>query len=667
MKNFEILFNEIGDAMFLHDFEGSILKVNNYACERLGYSKEEFASMNISDFASIDILQNWNSRIEIIRKNGQLCFETSYLTKDGQYIDVEIISKVIKIENNFFVLTSGRDISIRKKYEHQLTEARNIAEEGRFELETIFDKVPTTIILFDEDSRITRINNKGIIDFKVDKENLKNKRIGEVINCLDINNRAVKCDYSNSCLNCHLSEVINNTINQNINYSKEEIKISLMQENKVVEKTLLISTTLLKKNGKNTYLATIDDITSRKQMELELIAAKEIAEESEKLKTSFLLNINHEIRTPLNGILGFISIFERDDSNLTKEERLSFIDLMTKSGERLIDTLNNLVEVSQLDRQDYILSEEKVHLSKEMQVFVREQEELFKHTNILLEYEIDSEIEELYLTVDKVKLIQILKNLVNIAFKFSQKGSVKISVTKSSSKLVFFVKDSGIGIDPKYKDCIYEPFRQIESGLTRAYEGNGLGLTIVKKLVEKLGGNIWFNSELGKGTTFYFSVPIKTANIEKVTPRKLTNQEFDKLKLSGKKILIAEDEIDNYRFLEAVLSNQGCKLVHAYNGKEAVEAFMSDTSFDLIIMDIKMPIMDGLEATHKIKTIESNVPIIGYSAYVLNGERQKALEAGCVDYLEKPVTSEEILTIIEKYIQPSENLVISKFESGFKN
>ena len=162
MKNFELLFNEISDAMFLHDFEGNILKVNDYACERLGYSKEEFASMNISDFAPDDIITNWQKRIEIIKQRRKIyVLKPLIITKDNQLIYVEIVSKIIELENKLLVLSSGRDISKRKNYEIQLEESRNIAEDNELELKAIFNKVPSTIILFDEDSRIIRINQKG--------------------------------------------------------------------------------------------------------------------------------------------------------------------------------------------------------------------------------------------------------------------------------------------------------------------------------------------------------------------------------------------------------------------------------------------------------------------------------------------------------------------------
>jgi PAS domain S-box-containing protein len=655
-KKFELLFNELNDAMFLHDFDGNILKVNDYACRRLGYSREEFASMNIGDFASDDIISNWKERIEIIKRQKNFTFETTYITKYNQLIYVEIVSKLIEIDNKTLVLSSGRDISKRKNYEMRLKESRNIAAENELELNTIFNKAPSTIILFDEESRIIRINHKGILKFNVDDENLINKRIGDILNCESTRNRTINCGFASACIKCQLSEIIRNTITQKAEYNKKEISIELLRDGVSTNKTLLISTAFLKKNGQNTYLATIDDITSRKQMELELIAAKEKAEESEKLKSAFLNNISHEIRTPLNGILGFINFFEDDSYNYSKEEKTEFIRIMRESGERLVNTVTDLVEVSKLDSGIHTLCEEKVELINELQAFVNEQKVRFANTTILFESEIDPALKNQTIVIDKIKLFQILKNLINNALKFTSQGKVCLSAKTKNTNLIFSVEDTGIGIDPKYQDAIFEPFRQADSGLCRTYDGNGLGLTIAKKLAGKLGGDIWFESESGKGTTFFFSVPlhiIKSTNTHSVHQR---NGASPNLKLAGKKILIAEDEMSNYVLLEAILKKEQCQLVHASNGKEAVDIFSKDPSFDIIIMDIKMPVMDGLEATSKIKAIRKEVPIVAYSAYVFNEEKQKAIEAGCIDFLSKPVGKEQILKTIEKHILSSSEL-----------
>lgn len=509
MKKFEILFNEISDALFLHDFDGNILKVNNYACKRLGYSKQEFLAMNVGDFASEDILQNWETRIEAIKKNGQYRFETSYVTKNKQQLAVEIVSKIIRVGKRELILSSGHDITKRKNYEHQLIESQKIAQENEFELKSIFDKVPSTIMLFDEKSRIIRINEKGILKFNVDASDLEQKKIGDVINCLATQNRNLKCGVSEFCLKCQLANIIDQTVNKKVEFTKKEFSVSIVQKNKTIEKTMLISTAILQKRNQNMFLATIDDITSQKQMERELILAKEKAEESERLKTAFLNSISHEIRTPLNGILGFVDLFDDESYNFSKEEKRNFIAMMHKSGDRLINTVTNLVEVAKLQSGTQPIEEEQVEIYKELQIFVSEQRMQFANPAISFEFQIDVTLENQLVVIDKLKMYQILKNLLNNAFKFTSKGRVKLSVSLENTNLVFMVEDTGIGIDSKYKDCIYEPFRQADAGLNRAFDGNGLGLTIAKKLVDKLGGNIWFESEIEKGTIFYFSVPLK--------------------------------------------------------------------------------------------------------------------------------------------------------------
>lgn len=649
LKKFELLFNELSDAMFLHDFEGNILKVNKYACERLGYSKEEFELMSVRDFASEDILKNWETRIARIKDKGRFSFETTYFTKNHEQLNVEIISKIITIDSKGLVLSSGRDITKRKNYEKQLIELQKVTKENEFELNTIFNKAPFTMILIDEDSKVLRVNQKGLLKFGYGVNHIVDERIGNVINCAKTKDASTICGFSESCLKCQLAEILKNTISKNAEYNKKEITIDLIENGVEVKKTMLISTSFLKKNGKRTYLATIDDITARKKMELDLVAAKEKAEESEKLKTAFLNNISHEIRTPLNGILGFVDFFDDDNYNFSKEEKKKFVDTMRNSGDRLINTVTDLVEASKLDCGILTPTEDEVELYKELQIFVKEQKSRFENPNILFDHEIDPFLKNKQIVIDKTKLFQILKYLVNNAYKFTSHGKVELTTEVKSNTLIFSVADTGVGIDPKYKDSIYEPFRQAELTEGRIHEGTGLGLTISKKLVDKLGGNIWFDSTPGEGTIFYFSVPFIPANKEPVNTR---DENSTELNLRGKKILIAEDEISNYLFLEAVLNKQGCHLVHALNGKEALEIYSQDPTFDIIIMDLQMPVMDGFEATFKIKAIRQDVPIVAYSAYVLDNEKQKALQAGCVDFLSKPVRKEKILAVLGKHITP---------------
>jgi len=248
------------------------------------------------------------------------------------------------------------------------------------------------------------------------------------------------------------------------------------------------------------------------------------------------------------------------------------------------------------------------------------------------------------------KFKKILTLLLKNAFKFTEKGFVEYGFKPEKDKMVFYVKDTGIGIAEDERDIVFEKFRQVDDSNTRKYGGVGLGLTLVKKLVELLNGKIWFDSELGKGSVFYFSLPYVKQEEELAAEKKIGEKTAKKL-LSDKTILIVEDENSNYLLLDKLLTLENVNTIWAKNGEESIEKFKENENIDLILMDLKMPVMDGYEATRKIKQLSKNLPIIALTAYTESESIEKALSKGFDDYLEKPIKRNELFERIGVYMK----------------
>lgn len=640
-KKFDLIFDEIKDILFLHDFKGNIIKANNAACLYLGYNKDEIRTLNIFNLTSRNLFSGDIDFKELTTQK-YLRFETYFLNNNEKELPIEVTSNVIEYANSKVILSCAKDISARKNIEQQLIESKHKAEDNEIELNAIFDNSPASIFVFDEEAKIIRVNKKGIEKFNIENINLNN-RLGNIINCANTKDRTRKCGTTDACKTCRLNNIFNKTITEGKSFFKEEVQLLLKRNEDIIEKTALVSTCLLKKNGSSMFLLTIDDITKRKKMEQELIEAKIKAQESEKLKSAFLNNLSHEIRTPLNGILGFIDFFKED--NISLEEKNEFIKIMHKSGERLINTVNDLVNVSKINSGLMILKKEPFNLIQSIDSFFSIENLTHDKPNINFTVHIDPKLKDKLVNTDKLKLFQVLRNLLDNAFKFTSEGFVKLYVEQENDDLIFSIQDSGIGISPENHFNIFKPFWQVNLDLNRPYDGNGLGLTVAQKLASCLGTDLSVQSDIGKGSTFSFHL---TNIIEKDSEIKSDDQ--NQTGLSSKTILICEDEITNYLYLEAILSQEKCRLIHALNGKEAVDIITKNNTIDLVLMDLRMPVMDGFEATSKIREIRNNLPIIAQSAYVLNDETEKALKAGCNEFLSKPLNKGLLIKTMKMYL-----------------
>ncbi|MBE9509500.1 MAG: response regulator [Bacteroidetes bacterium] len=415
---------------------------------------------------------------------------------------------------------------------------------------------------------------------------------------------------------------------------------------------VVINTTVKKdEKGNPEYLIGIlEDITELKKNEKELIIAKEKAEESDRLKSAFLSTMSHEFRTPLNAILGFSELI---DDNLPKDEVINFVKLINKSGQLLFETIEDILEVTDIESGKSRVPKEEFNVCLLLQDLYSEMESLLekeKKQHLEIKYHPPADGNKITFITDKSKFKKILILLLKNAIKFTHEGYIEYGFKPEQDKIVFYVKDTGIGISEDERDIVFEKFRQVDDTHTRKYGGVGLGLTLVKKLIELLDGRIWFDSELGKGSVFYFSLPYGKPE-EELAVEKKTGEKKEKKLLSDKTILIVEDENSNYLLLDKLLRLENANTIWARNGEESIEKFKENKDIDLILMDLKMPVMDGYEATRQIKQLSENLPIIALTAYTKSESIEKAKSKGFDDYLEKPIKRSELFERIGEFIK----------------
>ncbi len=389
----------------------------------------------------------------------------------------------------------------------------------------------------------------------------------------------------------------------------------------------------------------------------ELIIAKERAEERDRLKLAFLANMSHEIRTPMNGILGFADLLK--EPNLTGEMQQEYILIIEKSGARMLNIINDIVSISKIESGLMEVNIQESNVNKQTEFIytffkpqVEEKGIRFLIKNTLTE-------KELFIKSDSEKIYSILTNLVKNAIKYTKKGEIELGYSlKTENKtamLEFYVKDTGIGIPKDRQKAIFERFIQADICDIMALQGAGLGLSIAKAYVEMLGGKIWVESEEGKGSIFYFTLPYRTELQEKTIDR---NDDWSKKadgmvnpNVSGLKILIAEDDETSKKFMSAIVIKHCKEVLKASTGIKAVDICRNNPDIDLILMDIQMPELNGYEATRQIRKFNKDVVIIAQTAFGLSGDEEKAIESGCNDYISKPFNKAKLLAIIQKYIK----------------
>jgi signal transduction histidine kinase/ligand-binding sensor domain-containing protein len=386
----------------------------------------------------------------------------------------------------------------------------------------------------------------------------------------------------------------------------------------------------------------------------DLEAAKKKAEESDRLKSAFLANMSHEIRTPLNAIVGFVNILIQE--NLNEGAKKEIINVIEKNTQALLNLINDIIDFSRIEAGEIVIQKSQINIDnllKELYYFyLAEIKKAGKYPNIELIITLNAEGKSTDIVTDSIRLRQIFNNLLNNALKFTDKGFIEFGYKNIDNKYItFFVKDSGIGIDKKYQKLIFDRFFKIENKET-FYSGTGLGLSISKYLIERLGGNIWVESEPGHGAEFLFTLPYDVTHIDDINlTYNFETSSDNSFSWSNKTVLIVEDEFSNYKVVEYMLKPTNIKILWAKNGNEAFEYIIQkEGKIDIILMDIKLPKKDGITLTAEIKERYPNIPVVALTAYALVDEEYKIRESNFDDYISKPIVKKTFFNLLYKYL-----------------
>ncbi len=399
------------------------------------------------------------------------------------------------------------------------------------------------------------------------------------------------------------------------------------------------------------YRDKLEDIVDNRTHEL--IIAKEKAEESDRLKSSFLANLSHEIRTPLNSIIGFSFLI--CDPTVSDVEKQNFKSIIESSSNSLLNLINDIIDFSKIEAGRLEIVLKKIPLNKILndveQIFSFEirKQQIGKFKNLDFKLNVEDNIKNIILETDEVRMMQILSNLISNAIKFTEKGTIEVGCIYQELYKVFefYVKDTGIGIRKEDQDIIFQRFRKLEDDTNNLYRGAGLGLSISQHLVNLLGGKIWVESNLNEGTVFRFTIPnVRNPELEikaQIDTRK------NHVNLKKALIMVVEDDYSNFKFIEKLLQKANATILHAEDGKDAIKKYEDNSGIKIILMDIRMPVMNGIEALNELKKRKIKIPVIAQTAYAFSDEMKKIIEAGFTDYIVKPIKPDDLFEILNKH------------------
>ena len=511
----------------------------------------------------------------------------------------------------------------------------------------LFDAILTHIhayvLVIDSDFKVLKTNYYDLTHLSPDG---KEKRVGDLLQCRNALSAKGGCGTHAFCQECPVRGAIGNAFRQKKEFTDLQSSLNIaIDEHEFVKCDVMISGVFMTLDSEERMVLTVHDITSIKQTEEALAEAKEKAENADRSKSAFLANMSHEIRTPLNAIVGFSELLAAAN---TEEEKQKYLEILHTNSELLLQLVNDILDLSKIEAGTL----EFVYSDVDINLLLNDLEQLFRMkigSNSPVQIITEPGLPSCMVHTDRNRIAQVVSNFVSNAIKFTTEGSIRIGYQSSENGLRFYVSDTGSGISADKLEGVFDRFVRLQSDKN----GNGLGLSICKTIVNKLGGEIGAESEVGKGSTFWFTLPEHSD----IKPKVIIEKEQEELPSavrvpvidagSDKKlsILVAEDMEDNYRLCEAILASR-YELHWAHNGEEAISLFLKFQP-DIILMDIRMPEVNGYEATEAIRQMSATVPILALPAFAYEEDRQKIMHSGFTDFLTKPISSKVLLGKLE--------------------
>ncbi|MCK9426048.1 MAG: PAS domain S-box protein [Ignavibacteriaceae bacterium] len=623
-KKYRQLIENASEIILLTDKNGNFTFANDAALKFSGYTFEEMTSFNFLDLVHKDHKKKVSTFYyrQLIRKDETTSLQFPFYTKDRSFK---------WLEQNVKLLTEGEKITGFQLIARDITK-RKEAEEKVLLLSRAVEKSPATIMITDAEGNIEYVNQKFIDLTGYTFEEVKGK-----------NPRILKSGEKSEEEYKELWKTIK---------SGKEWRGEFHNRKKNGELYWESASIVQIKNGKTFYLAVKEDITERKLVEEELIKAKEIAEQSNKLKDSFIANISHEIRTPLNGILGMTSIIKEIYSPNINGDEVEYFTAINKSSERIIRTIDLILNYSQLETRTFTFIPKQIELSTICKSLVSKFGVAAKSKSLSLSF--DNKLGQVFIAASEYSITQVISNLIENAIIYTKSGFVKVHLYQSAQdEIMLDVIDSGIGISSKYLDHIFEPYRQEEMGYGRPYEGLGLGLALVKKILDLHNATTSVKSKKGEGTTFTINFVKSLQIVEELTAKQniATKVEITSTKIDCL-VLIVEDDVINQSIIKKFINRKYNTLVA--DSHDSVMEILKNNKVDLILMDISLQgSKDGLEITKELKVSREykQIPIIAATAHTLERDHKAVMAAGCDDYLAKPFSMNQLLGKIDKFMQ----------------
>lgn len=636
-EKFSTLFQMNPSACALSNAEDlSYIEVNDAFCKLIGYSKNEIIGRNP---LSLGVLTQ-KTREDLIKyadSDGKITgAETAIRTSDGTLKHVVISAEHVYIQNRKYRYTVTRDIT-------DLVQAKEKAEENEQKYKQIFDNAGDHIFVVDVEKghhfRYVAVNPVQVKEIGMLQPGSLVEECLPADLSIRINRNYLRCLHEEKVIS--YEETLNNQdfLTQLIPVKNAESKIF---------RIIGIASNITNEKALKNQL--INQYEKLKLINSELVKAKEAAEESDRLKTAFLHNMSHEIRTPMNAINGFSQLLPRSFNN--KPKLIYYSGIINQCCSNLLEIINDLLDIAKIESGQVHIHIDYCNIAQlfsELESFFSIQKVRYNKQHIHFNLKVSGILKNASIATDKGKLKQIFINLLNNALKFTEEGCIESGCKLNKHKqLIFYVSDTGVGIPKDKFEFVFERFSQLQDDSSHLHGGTGLGLSIVKGLVGLLGGTIWLESEYGKGTTFYFSLPYvkEQGPLEK---KDFMEDTINLKYLKGKTVLVVEDDKYNAAYITEILSETGLNLIHAKNGQEAVFiAGLHDP--DLILMDIGLPDINGYEATHQILQNKPGLKVIAQTAYASVDDMEKSILAGCIDCISKPLESRSLLYMICKHL-----------------